>query len=616
MTSVRQKIVLVLAVVVGIYAIGQCAFQMFVLMPSFRTLQHDVAHTEIEQCKSLINSEIGAIARTAYDWSAWDDTYQFITDGNKQFIESNLNQDTFKSNKLNVLYIVDCNGRIAWGRAYDNAAEEEIELPELSQSELVKSPKLYRPTSLTAQLSGILTTSRCPILLCSSPIITSKREGPGRGVVIMGRFLDDERVAEMAKAFRMDLRVRQIDSSESGVMMPEECMVVENGPESLKASTVMADIYGSPSSEITLNMPTPITAKGRSMAISGAVSGGLVAVLILCVIYWQLKRTVVARLAEIDDCMATVSSTQDLSVRVKVQGSDELTRVGENLNSMLGQLEEAKRAIGFSEERFRAAFIGSPFPIMIHGADGRILQVNERWAQLTGYTIRDLQSLDNWVSLACEEPNCLREVAPGVTGLKDGLCRIRTRNGHSLTWELTSATIGADIEGRRLTLCVAVDVTQREVSRRLLADSELRYRTLSENVPAVICTTKTDASATVLYISPQVASYFGYAPREFLGTANVWKNIIYCEDYARVMGEYHRCCQQRLPFACEYRAVGRDGDIVWMHHEAVVVETGDGPVAQGVIFDITHVRNLADRLGCAAAATAAKADAARLSAKN
>jgi PAS domain S-box-containing protein len=592
MTSVRRKIVFVLALILGLYAIGQCVFQMLVVMPSFRALQHDDGTTDGQRCKSLIESEIVAISRTAFDWSAWDDTYKFISDRNKEYAESNLTYDTFKSNKLNVFYIVDCNGAIVWGHAYDLATEAELTIPELSESAMHSSPRLCRPPSLEAQLSGIYRSSRGPILICSSPIITSKHEGPVLGVVIMGRFLDKEHVAELASAFKMDLAVSQIDPAEGARVDLEGFQVEDGGPQTLRVNGAMADVFGRPAIRLALTVPTPITARGRSTALSSMVSSIVTSGLVLWLMYWLLKRIVLARLAKIDGCIANVSGTQDLSLRVDVGGSDELSRVATNLNGMLGRLGQAEEALGHSEERFRTAFLSAPFPIMIHASDGAIVQINERWLQLTGFSRDDIPTLDAWAQKACDGQGCLCDSAKGDVAFKDGLFSVRTRNGNCLTWEFTSATCGLNPEGKRLTMSIAIDVTQREVARRLLSDSESRYRSLSENIPAVICTTKIDRCATVLYISPQVTRYFGYSAREFLRTPDVWKNIIYCEDYQRVMDEYYTCCTQRIPFTSDYRALGRDGNLIWMHQEASVVDTADGPVAQGVIFDIDHVKSL------------------------
>jgi PAS domain S-box-containing protein len=593
--SVRQKIVLVLALLVGLYSIGQCSYELFSVMPSFRALQHENATTEAIQCKSLVQSEIDAIARTTTDWSAWDDTYNYVADRNEAYASSNLVSETLKSNKLNVLYIVDCNGAVVWGRTYDYSKEADIEIPEMSPESIRQMSALYKPAGVSSQLSGILRTSSGPLMLSSSPIITSNREGPVRGVVIMGRLLDEAHVAELSSAFKMDLHFRQLGQSEQ-MSASDEYQIEEHGLKNLRISTILPDVFGRPSVELSVDVPTPITAKGHTMALFASVSSGVAALVVLCLIYWLLRKLILIRLAEIHDCISEVSSTGDLSRRAAIGGCDELSRVGENLNRMFGRLGEMEKALALSEERFRAAFLSAPFPIMIHSSDGAIVQTNERWTQLTGYAGDDVRTIGDWLTKLCETEDCLCQGPGGSKGIKDGLCKVRTRNGHSLMWELTSAALGVDSEGRRLTLCIGVDVTQRELAQRQLTDSENRYRSLSESIPAVICTMKIDRSATVLYISPQVTTYFGYSSREFLRTPDVWKNIIYCDDYERVMNEFYTCCQQRKPFTCDYRALGRDGNIVWMHQEAVVVDTADGPVAQAVIFDVTHIRKLETQL--------------------
>ncbi len=55
------------------------------------------------------------------DWCQWDDTYEFTYDKNSDYIESNLQDDTFYSASLNLLYIFNNDQELIWGEVFDLA---------------------------------------------------------------------------------------------------------------------------------------------------------------------------------------------------------------------------------------------------------------------------------------------------------------------------------------------------------------------------------------------------------------------------------------------------------------------------------------------------------------
>jgi PAS domain S-box-containing protein len=589
MWSVRHKIIVVLAMVVGLYTMLAYTFECAVIAPSYESLQQDFANKEVQRCKSLIESELAAIGRTVRDWSAWDYTYAFVANGNAEYITSNLNQSSFESNKFNVIYVLDTNGKIVWGRVFDAEKKSFIELPEFSQDVIYKRSALYKHPSTDSQRSGIYVTERCPVLLSSCPIITSERQGPIRGSIIIGRFLDEQHVKELATAFNMDFTVTaQKGPVTSAAVEAKDSSAHEHDGKNLRMFSSMPDILGSSVITIMATAGTPIAAKGQETVWLMTVSTLAGSIIMLVLTYWLLKRTIFTRLAKVDECIAAVTATHNLSMRVEIGGADELSRVAGNLNSMLERLGKAESDISEGEKRFRSAFFNAPFPIMIYADDGSIMQVNRKWAHVTGYGLEDTPTIDAWSEKAYGSDVAGDRRLGEHRVLKDGLCTIHTKSGKSLIWEFTSAVLGSTSDGRQLTILTAIDITAREVAEKRMHDNESQFRYLSENIPAVTYIGKIDLEATIVYISPQVRNYFGFSAEEFVRMPRARKNVIHPDDYDRVIKEYYRACSERRAFSCDYKALGRGGNIVWVHEEAQVMETSNGLMALGVMFDISQ----------------------------
>lgn len=134
-------------------------------------------------------------------------------------------------------------------------------------------------------------------------------------------------------------------------------------------------------------------------------------------------------------------------------------------------------ALQESEERFRRAIIDAPMPIMIHTEDGRVLQVNKAWSDLTGYTAEELPTTDDWIM------KLLGDVGPEMRNRIEGLYKtepvpqgrelpIRTRSGATRTWSFSSAPLGAESEKGRAIITIAMDVTERQALEQQLAQAQ------------------------------------------------------------------------------------------------------------------------------------------------
>ncbi len=122
-----------------------------------------------------------------------------------------------------------------------------------------------------------------------------------------------------------------------------------------------------------------------------------------------------------------------------------------------------------------------------------------------------------------------------------------------------------------------------------LRDAESRYRTLVEQIPAVTYIDAVDNAATTLYISPQVETLLGYAPHEWQSDAGLWERLLHPDDRGRVLSEHLRSNGGGESYADEYRLLARNGRVVWIRDEAILVrdDAGDARFWQGVMIDVT-----------------------------
>jgi two-component system, cell cycle sensor histidine kinase and response regulator CckA len=142
-------------------------------------------------------------------------------------------------------------------------------------------------------------------------------------------------------------------------------------------------------------------------------------------------------------------------------------------------------------------------------------------------------------------------------------------------------------------------IRSQEEGRRATAalkDAERRYRQLVEQVPAISYIAEPGESGRFHYISPQVEYILGFTPQEWMADDRSWVNVLHPEDVAKTIAAEHR--REGELYRVEYRAMARDGQVVWLRDEAVFVrdvETGK-LLMRGLLVDITERKHADEAL--------------------
>lgn len=123
----------------------------------------------------------------------------------------------------------------------------------------------------------------------------------------------------------------------------------------------------------------------------------------------------------------------------------------------------------------------------------------------------------------------------------------------------------------------------------LLRSAEARYRSLVEEIPAVIYSYSIGEHSRPLYISPQVQEILGYSAEEWMSDQNLWSSRIFAQDCATVTSNMEQARKNGEDFQAEYRFRARSERLIWLRDEAVVVKDPQGRslLLQGFLLDIT-----------------------------
>ena len=117
-----------------------------------------------------------------------------------------------------------------------------------------------------------------------------------------------------------------------------------------------------------------------------------------------------------------------------------------------------------------------------------------------------------------------------------------------------------------------------------------------EQAPVVIYAwdpTRPTGEIAPLFVSPQIEMLLGYSAAEWTADPGLRMDRVHPDDRAALMAHAVEAHRTGGEFHMEYRALHRDGSVVWIHDEANPVRWGsDGhpTLVQGVMVDITRTK--------------------------
>ncbi len=234
-------------------------------------------------------------------------------------------------------------------------------------------------------------------------------------------------------------------------------------------------------------------------------------------------------------------------------------------------------------------------------APGRLLYVSPAVETILGYAV------DEW--LATEPPRRLDRIHPDdratvratyerlepaaercrsdyriiakdgrIVAIHDEAVLIRDENGKPLHWQ-----------------GVMVEIAEQPPDERL-REAEQRYRALVEQTPVVTYIDPSRPDHTTTYFSPQVETLLGYTAEEMTHAEPLWPTLIHPDDRDWVLRMAMDAETSAGTYDVEYRMVAKDGRVVWVHDQAVLIrdEQGDPKFWQGVWVDLTEKKRAAE----------------------
>ena|GEM_PF-941785 len=392
--SLFRKTIFIIIAMLGVAYLLFFLNTRFILLNSFSSLEQQYVQLDVRRVLSAMDDEITNMARINADWASWDDSYRFMADHNAQYINTNVNEWTFEALRIDIIIFLDTSGQIVLGKAYDLANGEEKSIPSSLMNHIDSSSLIFSNVSKQEPTVGILKLPAGMMLISVWPILNSQGQGPVRGALLMGRYLDQQEIEALGNKTHLPVNLLPFNPSEDQINPQDIYAELLNGQpivsrdisdDKMTAYAMMKDIYGEPALLLRVDMIREIYRQGQKTSRNLGSLFLVVGTLFGMIMLYLIKKSIFTRLGDLSQSVEKIGINRDLSQRLNVEGNDELATLAEEINLTLSQLEQAQFKLHESREQYRQLFDDSFSANFICTFEGKLLMCNPAFLDLFGF---------------------------------------------------------------------------------------------------------------------------------------------------------------------------------------------------------------------------------------
>ncbi|WP_394698771.1 CHASE4 domain-containing protein [uncultured Methanoregula sp.] len=388
---IRNKTLIALgitfAVLFGIIA----GISLFLYIEELGSLEYHQTQKEVTRVKNVIANEQEDLSSTLHDWAYWDETYAFTANRDPGYVSRNLNEGSLSVLRLNLFMVTDTSGNILYGTMVDPATGRQAPLFADVLQALPPGHPFMNHTRQNSTKTGLLLLSGDPMIVVSAPVLTSSKEGPVHGVLVMGRYIDQKTLDRMNRVTETAITVHwpddpSADEQERQLLMSNVTdfgtASIPRNADLLSGYTVVQDINGK-NILLGVDLPRDLYRYGLSAIVIYLVLFTCIILVAAFLVMYIMDRVVLRRVEFLTRKVERLGQGNQTVPDPELTGDDEIVTLEREI------LSSHNRLI-VSEHTLRTFINAVTDPAFMLTPDGTIILANTALAQVYHKPVDDL----------------------------------------------------------------------------------------------------------------------------------------------------------------------------------------------------------------------------------
>ena len=386
--TLRQKIYLVVALTFFALTTVMALSSYTIIIKGFEDIEREDVRSSLYGSLALLDQELASLDATARDYSSWNDMYDYVVTRRESFIASNYSPAGFINLKINFLIISDLKGNILYSKGFDPETGQNVPIFRSILAHINLIHKQVFSGHEIKHLSGIISLPEGLTLVIARPILKTAGKGAPRGIYIVGRFLDTKEIAQMGTPLKSELSFyhegqkdlpAEIAAVRKSLSQQHRELIKPINGHTIAGYALIKDAFGKYSLILKTKDKRVIFRQGMTTILYVIVFVLFMALVFAAVMVALLEKSVLRRMLHISHDIRAIEADGDMGRRIHLGGTDEIANLGNDINKMLGKLEESEQRIRGEAERYRAVIEDQTEFICRFGEDGILSFVNDAY---------------------------------------------------------------------------------------------------------------------------------------------------------------------------------------------------------------------------------------------
>ncbi len=349
----KKTLALFLVLGLAICAGSYLALRLSVL-PAFEEFEHRATRDAIARVESILAGDLRALEVLNIEYSAWNDTYEYAIGDMPEYAGENLDPAYWHSIDINMMMIFDGDGKPLYARIGHYEDGRELPLEDELLEDLQPNHPLISHDSADSSLRGLMYARSGLMQVASFPVLTSERNGPIAGALIVGQFLTDERLQELERRATTEVSLHVMGDQSLPLHVVSafrELASTENETATVKHSDfiyafrALKDIFGNPVAVLEVRQPREISAIGADTIHTTMLFLGLGSVGFLLAALFLIRKLIVSPVQALTNKIGQIRTTGNLEFDAGDARSDEVGVLASSFEDLTAGLRRTREEL-------------------------------------------------------------------------------------------------------------------------------------------------------------------------------------------------------------------------------------------------------------------------------
>ncbi len=339
--TLSQKVTAIIVLQIAVLLAMQVAVQWQVILPTFKRIEVEQASNAMNRIKDRFWLELDYLNRFVYEYSDWEDSYDFIDSKDQDYIDENLYEGLVSHLGGNVMIYITQDFELVWGIEeievtdgfYTNDSEDFLNaivgqlkpsIEEIDQTEDINN-QFAKGFSLLNEL---------PVMFAVRPIVSSEF-ADSNGYIILVKYIDQQLISLYEEQLSSRFVLEPVDSSVLNAS--KELPILQLAMVNSTSLSVSGSIYTNdvPIFKITTEVFRDITLNGLNSIYLASTILLIIGLVSVAFIWKYVSFQIFKPLEDLSSQMQGISWSKDASQQYLVDREDEIGLLAKSFNLMI-----------------------------------------------------------------------------------------------------------------------------------------------------------------------------------------------------------------------------------------------------------------------------------------